>query len=177
PISDAYNYFCAMKTLILIRHAKSSWDEIGLSDAERPLNERGKKDAPEMGKRLKKKELKIDLFLSSPAKRARRTARLIAEEFNLKKDEIVLEEKLYGAGISTFSEVVSNIDDKYDTAALFSHNPGITDYVNTLTSVRVDNMPTAAMYAVQADVESWKEFKDAEKKFLFFDYPKNPLGI
>ena len=164
------------KTLILIRHAKSSWDEPGLSDAERPLNERGKKDAPEMAKRLKDKGLKIDLFLSSPAKRAKRTARYIAEELDVKKDKIETEEALYGAGPTAFIEVISNLSDKYKTVAIFAHNPGITDFANTLTSVHIDNMPTCGIFAVQADVNSWKEFKNAEKKFLFFDYPKNPLA-
>ena len=165
-----------MKTLIIIRHAKSSWDSIIQDDRERPLNERGKTDAPEMAQRLKEKDLRVDLFVSSPAKRAKRTARYFAEAFKQHKDDIVLVEPLYGADVATFYHIVSNLEDRYDTIALFSHNPGITDFVNTLTGVHVDNMPTCAMFGVQADAESWRFFKDSEKKFLFFDYPKNPLG-
>jgi phosphohistidine phosphatase len=164
-----------MKTLILVRHAKSSWDEIGLPDSERPLNERGKKDAPEMAKRLKKKDLPIDQFISSPAKRARRTAQFFAEEFELRKKDIVITEDLYAADPEDFSKVIASADNKQDTIALFSHNPGITDFANSLTSVRIDNMPTCGIFAVQAETDSWKEFQQAEKKFLFFDYPKNPL--
>ena len=165
-----------MKTLILVRHAKSSWDAAGLSDSERPLNERGKKDAPEMAKRLRKKGLTIDLFVSSPAERAFRTARFFSKEFDRRKDEIQVEKTLYGALSSQFEQVVAQLGDDSTTVVLFSHNPGITDYANTLTNVHTDNIPTCGVFAVQAEVDNWKDFAGAEKKFLFFDYPKNPLA-
>jgi phosphohistidine phosphatase len=165
-----------MKTLILVRHAKSSWDAPGLSDSERPLNERGKKDAPEMAKRLKEKGVKVDLFLSSPAKRAHKTAKYFAEEYDVKKDNIVLVDELYMATHAGFMETVSRIKDDYDVVALFSHNPGITEFASSLTNVKVDDMPTCAMFALQAETESWKDFPEAEKIFLFFDYPKNPAA-
>jgi phosphohistidine phosphatase len=166
-----------MKTLILVRHAKSSWDEAGLSDTERPLNERGKKDAPEMAKRLRKRGLTIDGFVSSPAERTFRTARYFVKEFESKKEDIQLEKTLYGALPAQFNNVVTALKDKWQTAALFSHNPGITAYANTLTSVSTDNIPTCGVFAVQAAVESWKDFAKAEKRFLFYDYPKNPLAV
>ena len=147
-----------------------------MSDSERPLNERGKKDAPEMAKRLRKRGLKIDAFVSSPAERALRTARYFAKEFDEKKDDILVEKALYAAMPAQFEQVVATLKDKFDTVALFSHNPGMTDYVNTLCAVRTDNMPTCGAFAVQADVKSWADFAKAEKAFLFFDYPKNPLG-
>jgi len=165
-----------MKTLILVRHAKSSWDEPGLSDFDRPLNERGKKDAPEMAERLKEKGLEVDVFVSSPAKRARRTARFFAEAFDVDKDSIVLIDELYGATREAFINAVHSIDDKHHTAALFSHNPGITEFASSLTNVRIDDMPTCAMFALQLNADSWKKLEEGEKKFLFFDYPKNPLG-
>lgn len=165
-----------MKTLILVRHAKSSWEEAGLSDSERPLNERGKRDAPEMAKRLRKRKLEIDKLVSSPAERAFRTARFFAKEFDFKKDDILVEKALYGALSSGFEQVVAGLKDKYTTVALFSHNPGITEYANTLTNVRTDNVPTCGVFAVQADVDNWAAFAKAEKKFLFYDYPKNPLA-
>ncbi len=164
-----------MKTLILVRHAKSSWDNVGEPDIERPLNERGKKDAPEMAKRLKKRQVEIDAFISSPAKRARRTAKAFGEEFGLEKKDVVIEKDLYGASVEEFKKIVASLPDKYKSVSLFSHNPGITDFVNTLSSVHVDNMPTSAIFAVSAETENWKDFIQAEKKFLFFDYPKNPL--
>jgi phosphohistidine phosphatase len=164
------------RTLILVRHAKSSWGDIGLADQERPLNERGKKDAPEMAKRLTKKGIEIDLLLSSPAKRARKTAKYFAEEFGVKKEEIKIEEDLYPADPSAIENVISLVSNKYRSIALFAHNPGITYYANSLTDVRIDDLPTCAVFAVQAEANSWQDFKLAEKKFLFLDYPKNPLA-
>lgn len=165
-----------MKTLILVRHAKSDWEHEGLSDIERPLNERGKKDAPEMAERLRKKGIKIDSFISSPAKRAFRTARFFAKEFDVDKDDIQTVQALYGALSSQFEQVVATQKDKDDVIAVFSHNPGITDYANSLCNVHTDNIPTCGMFAVQADVDKWSEFTNAEKNFLFYDYPKNPLA-
>jgi len=164
-----------MKTLILVRHAKSSWDKPGMSDLERPLNERGKKDAPEMAKRLKERNVLPDLLLSSTAKRAKKTARLFADELGLDKEIIKENESLYMATPEAFNETLGALDDRHRVVALFSHNPGITEYASTLTNVRVDDMPTCAIFAVQAATEKWSDFESAEKKFLFFDYPKNPL--
>lgn len=162
-----------MKTLILVRHAKSSWDAVGLEDFERPLNERGKEDAPLMAKRLKDKKIKPDIFLSSPAKRALKTARYFGKEFGFGKKDIVVEDKLYGAAVSSYLEVITNIKNKHKTALVFSHNPGLTDFANTLTTVHIDNIPTTGLFAVQADCEKWADFVKSEKSFLFFDYPKN----
>jgi phosphohistidine phosphatase len=162
-----------MKTLLLIRHAKSSWDNTGLSDFERPLNDRGKTDAPQMAKRLRERKIKIERFISSPAKRAKKTASIFMEEFGARKKSLVLLPSLYEAAVSNFEDAVENINDKYDVVALFSHNPGITDFVNTLTDKKIDNMPTCAVFAVKAEVKKWKDFETARKEFLFFDYPKN----
>lgn len=162
-----------MKTLLLIRHAKSDWGNLSLSDFERPLNERGKKDAPAMAQRLADKKVKIDAFVASPAKRAKKTAIVFAETYGLKKDDILFIDDLYGAETNTFYEVVSNLKNKFDTVAVFSHNPGITDFANLLTTVRIDNIPTCGIFCVQANCKSWIDFKNAEKEFLFFDYPKN----
>lgn len=165
-----------MKTLILIRHAKSSWDAPGIHDSERPLNDRGKKDAPEMAKRLRKRGLNIDAFVSSPAERAFRTARYFAKEFDEKKDGILIEKALYGATPEAFAQVIASLKDRFEIVALFSHNPGITEYINTLCTVRTDNMPTCGIFAVQAAIDDWASFAKAEKNFLFYDYPKNPLA-
>jgi phosphohistidine phosphatase len=163
-----------MKTLLLVRHAKSSWDAPGLSDIDRPLNERGKKDAPEMAKRLKEK-INIDLFVSSPAKRARKTAKLFADEYDVKKEAIQLVQDLYLATQPAFQKTVQELNEKNNVVAVFSHNPGITEFANSLTNVRIDDMPTCSVFAVYADTDTWTDFDSAEKKFLFFDYPKNPL--
>ena len=163
-----------MKQLYIIRHAKSSWGDFSLPDIERPLNERGKTDAPAMAKRLLDKKINIDAFVSSPAKRAKNTCSLFCTEYDVKEKDIIIIEKLYAAPAATFFEVINELDNKYKRVAIFSHNPGITDFVNTLCEkVQIDNMPTCGIFAVEASIEKWKDFKDAEKKFLFFDYPKN----
>jgi phosphohistidine phosphatase len=161
-----------MKSLIIVRHAKSSWDVSTPNDFDRPLNDRGKKDAPAAAKRLTKKGVTIDAFISSPAKRAKKTAKYFTKEYNIDKDMIILVPELYEAHVNTFYDVVRNIDDNYQSVALFSHNPGITDFVNTLTEIKIDNMPTCGVFAVQANIDSWVDFKTSENMFWFFDYPK-----
>ncbi len=165
-----------MKTLIAVRHAKSSWERIDQPDFDRTLNDRGKRDAPEMARRLKEKGLLVDLFVSSPAKRARKPAAFFAAAFNGKKEAIVLADNLYEAAPETFYNVVQNLPDSADTVVLFSHNPGITAFVNSLTSVRTDNMPTCGVFAVQVQTAHWRLFRESEKKFLFYDFPKTGPG-
>lgn len=162
-----------MKTLLVIRHAKSSWENAIVNDMDRPLNERGKRDAPAMAQRLLGSGVRIDHFVSSPAKRARNTAELFIHEFGRKKEDILFIPELYHAPPQTFRDVIASLDDRFDTIALFSHNPGITAFVNSLTSVRVDNMPTCGIFAVKSDGANWAEFAAASKEFWFFDYPKN----
>ena len=162
-----------MKTLLIIRHAKSSWDNATLNDIDRPLNDRGKRDGPVMAGRLIKAGVRIDLFVSSPAKRARSTAEMFIREFGKKERDILLVPQLYHAQVQDFKEVVAGLDDQYDTAALFSHNPGITTFANILTSVRLDNMPTCSIFAVTGAATSWKEFLSTGTTFWFFDYPKS----
>jgi phosphohistidine phosphatase len=162
-----------MKTLLMIRHAKSSWDGARLVDMLRPLNDRGKRDAPEMARRLLKAGVKIDLFVSSPAKRARNTAELFIREYQRNANEIQFIPDLYEASVQAFKEAVAGLDDAMDSVAIFSHNPGITAFVNTLASVRLDDMPTCSVFAVTSPAPTWGEFDDSKKEFLFFDYPKN----
>src|SRR5690348_3595826 len=162
------------KLLLLIRHAKSSWDDIGQKDFDRPLNERGKNDAPAMAKKIRKeKDVELDAIVSSPAKRALETAKYFAKEFDIKKKHIIEVPKLYEPTIDAFYDAVANIDDDYKAVALFSHNPGITAFANQLTNVHVDDMPTCAVFALRVLADEWKNFQLAEKEFWFFDYPKN----
>lgn len=162
-----------MKKLFIIRHAKSDQSFFG-NDFERPLNDRGKTDAPEMAKRLLDKKLKPDALVASPAVRAITTAGFFAETLQIPHEEIVLISALYHPRSEVFYEVISNLSDELNTVAIFSHNPGITNFVNSLdTSVQTDNMPTCAIFAVSADITAWSGFRKAKKEILFFDYPKN----
>ena len=164
-----------MKTLLIIRHAKSSWDLSTPDDFDRTLNDRGKKDAPQMAKRLRDRNINIDLFVSSPAIRAKKTAEIFIKEFKRNEDEILFIPGLYHAPVAVFVDVVSEIENTFNSAAIFSHNPGITAFVNKLTSTQIDNMPTCGIFTVSADTDNWKDFMNAKKEFLFFDYPKNGL--
>ena len=159
-----------MKTLLIIRHAKAE-SSFTLNDFERPLNERGKKDAPVMAQRLLDKKIIIDAFVSSPARRAKKTAELFYETYKA-QDDIIFISALYHAPAEIFFDVIKEVDDKFDTIAVFAHNPGITYFVNQLTAVRIDNMPTCAVFAVTINCSSWKDFAKAKKDFLFFDYSK-----
>jgi phosphohistidine phosphatase len=164
------------RSLLIVRHAKSSWDDLSQKDFDRPLNDRGKKDAPAMAKRIhKEKKVELDAVISSPAKRAFITAKFFAEEFSVKKKNIIEWPELYEASINKFYSAVINLDDDYISVALFSHNPGITAFVNQLTNTRIDDMPTCAVFAIHIKAKNWKDFETAEKEFWFFDYPKNIL--
>ena len=161
-----------MKTLLLIRHAKSDWGDASLSDFDRPLNQRGKNDAPVMAHRLLDKKIKINAFISSPAKRAKKTATVFAEAYKWNKEDIVLKDELYGAEPPVFFDVITATDNKLDSIAIFSHSPGITEFANLLTDARIDNIPTCGIFAVQVDCKKWADFKNAKKEFWFFDFPK-----
>ena len=158
-----------MKTLFLIRHAKSDWP-INMSDFDRPLNERGKKNAPKMANFLKNLGVRIDNFVTSPAKRALTTCRYFAEVFenkNIKKME-----ELYNASPTEFLEVIENLDDSVENVAIFSHNNGITYFANSLTDENIEHMPTCSVVAFRIETENWAEFKKSAKEFLFFYKPK-----
>ena len=161
-----------MKTLLLVRHAKSDWNDATLSDFDRPLNDRGKKDAPLMAQRLRDKKIVIDAFISSPAKRARKTAIIFANNYMREKEEIIFKPELYEADPKTFFNVISAVDDRYQNIAVFSHNFGLTEFANQLTDTRIDNIPTCGIFALKIDCKKWKDFKTAGKTFWFFDYPK-----
>jgi phosphohistidine phosphatase len=161
-----------MKSIIIARHAKSSWDLSTPNDFDRSLNERGKKDAPAAAKRLFKKGIKIDAFISSPAVRAKKTAKYFLEEYGRDKSELILIPELYEAPAGVFFDVIRNLSDTYQQVIIFAHNPGITSFVNMLTDVNIDNVPTTGLFGVRIPITEWKDFEDAKKEFWFFDYPK-----
>jgi phosphohistidine phosphatase len=162
-----------VKTLLIIRHAKSDQSFFG-NDFERPLNDRGKKDAPVIAKKLLDRSIAIDAFVASPAKRAKQTAELFCDTYKKNEEDIIFISALYHAPADVFYEVIKQLDDGFNTVAIFAHNPGISYFVNGLVpDVRIDNMPTCAVFAIQAAISCWKDFKKEKKEFLFFDYPKN----
>lgn len=161
-----------MKRLYLIRHAKSSWKDHTLDDCERPLNKRGKRDAPFMGQRLNSYQVRPDLILSSPAKRALKTAKMIAEKLEYPKDRIATDGSIYEAGISSLLNVIHCIDDANHHVFLFGHNPGLTMLAEYFTNRPIGNMPTCSIVCIDFDVTSWEKINADNGTMVFFDYPK-----
>ena len=160
-----------MKTLFLVRHAKSSRDDPSLSDRDRPLDERGKQDGPQMGKRLAKRDVKPDLLLSSPALRALTTAHLIAEEVGYKRKAIVVDDRLYASSADDLLAVIRALDKKLNRVMLFGHNPEFTDLAHRLSSEIID-MPTSAVVEFNFDTKAWSEVGEVQPVKGLFDYPK-----
>lgn len=130
------------------------------------------RDAPMMAKRLLEKKIKIDGFISSTANRAFTTASYFAEAYHFPQNKIEKIQQLYHAYPADFYQVVSKLDDQINSTAIFSHNPGITEFVNSLTDSKIDNMPTCGIFAIKADIKHWKDFTSGIKTLWFFDYPK-----
>jgi len=161
-----------MKTLYIVRHAKSSWDEPGLTDIERPLNKRGNHDALLLSKLLKENKVKPDLILSSPAKRASVTAEIFSVELDYPVNKIVFSEKIYEATTRDLMTVIREIDDDNKTIMLFGHNPSITNLTNLLGNEYLLALPTCAVVGLELSVKKWSEVEKHCGKNFLFKYPK-----
>ena len=159
-----------MKKLYIIRHAKSDWSNESLDDFDRPLNKRGKKNAPFMGKLLYKKEIVPDLIISSPAYRARETARIIAEKIGY-HEEIMYNEYVYEATLRTILDVTVFIEDDYDDVFLVGHNPGLNMLAFYLVEFN-ENLPTCGVLEIEFDCNSWREINKSNARLVSFEYPK-----
>ena len=172
PTNNENKHGTGSKTLYLNQKKKSDWNHKGLTDFQRPLNDRGNRDAPMMGKRLFDKHISIDAFIASPALRAKTTAELIVTA--LKKDPaaIIFAEELYLAPPTVFIDIIKKLSNDAASVAIVAHNPGIMEFAGMLTDNRIGIMPTCSIVAVSAECETWVDFENAKKQFLFFDYPK-----
>ena len=159
------------RTLILVRHAKSSWDSLGLPDTERPLADRGKRDAPMMGKRLAKQQGTPDLILSSPARRALRTAEIIASELGYKTKDIVVDDRLYATDPETLLAVIGGLNDKLKCVMLFGHNPEISELAHRL-SADIALLPTCSVAQFTFESKSWATIGSVKAEKVVLDYPK-----
>ncbi|MGZ8842264.1 MAG: SixA phosphatase family protein [Pyrinomonadaceae bacterium] len=160
-----------MKTLYLLRHAKSSWDDPNLSDFDRPLNKRGLTTAPKMGVLMRKRKLQPDLILSSPAARAKETTRLVSEAAGL-KTEVRYEQGIYEASVDRLLKIVSQIDESVNSAMLVGHNPGFEELLAALTS-ESQRMSTAALACIELDVPGWSDVAAGRGKLEWFVKPKD----
>jgi len=162
-----------MKTLILVRHAKSSWNDSRISDIERPLNKRGLRDAPFMGKLLKETGIVVDKFISSPAKRAFTTAGFFAAAFGLHDDDdILIKDLIYHESSRSIMSFIASLDDKWETVAMFGHNPDFTSLASMLTNEYIENVPTCGMVCIDFNADLWQDTGEALGKLRFFKYPK-----
>jgi phosphohistidine phosphatase len=162
-----------MKTLLICRHAKSDWSNLYVKDYDRELNERGERDAPMMGKRLLTRNFNIDLIVSSSAKRAAQTAKLIAQEINYPSKHIHWQDKLYHAPPSVIQEVIFETSNSINTLMIVCHNPGITDFINAQCGIITTNVPTCGMAAFRYDTPSWEQYPTSPCELFFYDFPKN----
>ena len=162
-----------MKTLYLVRHAKSSWNNSNLSDHARPLNDRGKRDAPQMGKRLRKRKPQPALIITSSAVRAETTATLLAEAIGYPTSDITIDERLYGAEPKDVIAIIGELDKAIDCAMLVGHNPTFTDLINALSGSQIDNVPTCGMAVLKFPTNTWSTIAQTPGELLDFDYPKN----
>lgn len=162
------------KSLILVRHAKSSWTEAGLPDHDRPLNERGQRDAPFMAQRMAESGIAIDQIVSSSAKRALTTARHYADALGIPHSEIKVEPSIYEADVRELMEVINGLDDTKTTVMLFGHNPGFSYLIQYLNGSML-HMPTNGVAQLEIDTSTWEGVGTGSATLIDFDYPKKHL--
>ena len=161
-----------MKELYLMRHAKSSWKENNIKDFDRPLNKRGKNDAPFMGEILKNLQVKPDAILSSSALRTTETALMVAESLQFAEKNIIFDKRIYEASDKALIKIIKEIPPHINSLMLIGHNPALTALANSLTDSYVYNVPTSGVYAIRFSFHSWEYIDDLKGDFYFFEYPK-----
>ena len=161
-----------MKNLYLTRHAKSSWSNPGLADIERPLNGRGKKAAPLMGKLIVDKGEKPELLISSPANRAFSTAKVFASAMGLHETDVLIKDTIYGAGVHQLLNLVQDVDDLYNSIMLFGHNPTFTSFGNMVSGENIMNIVTCGVVRIDFEFSSWKNIDFNSGRLVYYEYPK-----
>ncbi len=162
-----------MKTLYLIRHAKSDWSIEHLTDIDRPLNERGYNDAQKMSSVLKEKAIVPDLIISSPAIRAISTALIFCRSLNYDPKKILINKFLYDTSVKDYLACISKTDNKHQIIFLFGHNPTITNTANTLTASVTEEMSTCCIAGIKSEQKEWADFNKENNELIYFDFPKN----
>jgi len=161
------------RRLTLVRHAKSSWKEAELGDFDRPLNSRGKRDAPEMAKRLAENLVLPELIISSPAKRAKKTLAAVTEALRQPEETVELDEEIYGASLSTLLSLVRSLPGDARHVMLVGHNPGLTELADTLLAKgSIINIPTSGVVRLELSSPEWAGAGPGTARLVEFDYPK-----
>lgn len=148
------------RTLLLVRHAKSSWDDPDLADLARPLNRRGTRDVAAMAQRLAVRPDGPQLIVTSPAMRARRTAEAVAAALGRDPESVIVDPRVYDATVTRLLEVIRSLDDRHARAMLVGHHPGITDTVNALTDANIERMTTCSIAEIRLEISSWSELRE-----------------
>ena len=161
-----------MKTLTLVRHAKSSWKNVSLGDRERPLNGRGKRDAPVMGQRIAEAGIRPSMIICSPAIRAWTTAKAIANEIGYPVEFLQREDDVYLASLDTLLDVIAVQDTGFNNRMIVGHNPGLTAFANFLSPGLTSNIPTAGFLSVRFERDDWNLHEQPETELVVYDYPK-----
>ncbi len=161
-----------MKEVYFVRHAKSSWDDPWLADHDRPLNKRGKNDAPFMAQVMAAKVPQVDAIVSSTAKRARKTAEAFATAYGLQKQDIKLIQSLYHASTYQITANIKQFPAAWSRVIVFGHNPGYTDLANELAGSYIDNVPTCGIFGTQSSLDEWIEWAPKSALRTSFLYPK-----
>ena len=161
-----------MKTVYFVRHAKSSWENPTLADIDRPLNKRGLRDAPFMGKLLRKKGVSPDMIISSPAVRAYTTAGYFAEALGIDKEDIVVDPRIYHAYTDDMIDILQELPVEIGTVLIFGHNPTYTSVANQFAVEPIDNVPTCGIFRIDAGIDSWADFGPRKGRLTAFLYPK-----
>lgn len=161
-----------MRTVCFVRHAKSSWDDPTLEDIDRPLNTRGRRDAPAMAERMQEAHIVPDLIVTSPAKRARKTARAFQKVFGIPETHFVVDLSLYDASPDDVVAVVNHLDNSHRNVFVFGHNPTLTFLANRFPGVRIDNVPTCGIFQVKSLAPQWETWTPESCTFIGFYYPK-----
>ncbi len=156
-----------MKTLYLIRHAKSDWKNPALTDSERPLNKRGLRDAPFMAKKLNELSFNPDLIVCSPAQRTKTTAELIS-----KSTSCLYDASIYEASLNDLTHLINSLPNEKTAIAIIGHNPSITNLSNYLTNDFISNMPTCSIVKIELEIDSWNETIQGIGTKKYFIYPK-----
>jgi len=160
------------RKLFIIRHAKSSWDHPGLDDIDRPLADRGIRNAGEMAERLLAIDLIPELILTSPANRALNTALIMSKTWGLDPEDLQVHEALYDAHISDIAGIISGVSAEITKLAIFGHNPSFTSYPNRFLKSPLDNLPTAGVVVVTLESKKWGGIDRKHVKECYVDYPK-----
>lgn len=161
-----------LRNICFVRHAKSSWDNPQLQDIERPLSKRGERDAPFMATKMVELQITPDLIITSPAIRARTTARIFADAADIESSHFIVDDMVYGADVRGIVRMVQNIDDKHTSVFVFGHNPTMTIMANCFAGVDIDNVPTCGILQCKTMVSSWKSWSPEVSAFVGFYYPK-----